>query len=391
MKLTVDAKSFVEAAGWSTKSFDTKDDKAFVALHLTEGGAGFLSHTNNTSYMKSPLTVLSTEFEEGEDPAVKLALDGRYVQRLAGALGGENGPVVFSRKAGDTRAALHVASASGKFTIPLADADVPSEPKLYTLGEVTDVEYFDALQRLAKLCDPVNAGFLPAIGAVDLYLDRDEKTLTLMATDRYALGEVVIDFAPAESGAAFFDEAKHVLLPYETAILIAPSKGSSSQVEFVHEKRGQKFGYSFTDGRIALFSLSNTTPIAYKALMENAAKDLENSITLQVADLKKALGIVSSLAWDEPGIYFEIASDGLAITDSSKSNRFAVATSEVDVQSDQRVKFVRAVINEAFNPVSTATVRLRWNDEARPFILEPLLDDGTVQDNVFVLAIPSVN
>ena len=83
MKLTVDAKTFVDAIQWATKSFDGKNDRAFVALSVTKKGEAFLAHSNSTSYMKRYFTVVETELEEDE---LVIALEGRFMQVLPSAI-----------------------------------------------------------------------------------------------------------------------------------------------------------------------------------------------------------------------------------------------------------------------------------------------------------------
>lgn len=392
MKLTVDAKNFVEAITWVTKSYDTKDDKAYVALVVNDEGEGRLSHANPTSYMATRLPVLAVEFEDDEEPLAELALEGKFLQRLSSALGGANGPIELRKALNKSSAPLDLKSPSGRFTIPMVDANIADAPAMTTLGEVDDNEYFDSLQRLAKLCDPVNAGYMPVLGTVGIKLDAENKSVVMMATDRYALGEIVVDFTPEDAAADFLEDVESFLLPHDNAMLVAPSKGLSTSISLVHEEEGRKFGYSFADGRVALFSLSNTSPLAYESLKKGASANIKNSVSVSTSDLKKAISIVSSLAWEEDSIWLDIRKNGkLIVTDAHRTNTLEVATSNTEVDEDYRVKFVRPVINEAFSPVSTADMKLKWVDQNKAFIMEPVLDDGTSVNNVFVLALPSTD
>lgn len=391
MKLTVDAQNFVEAISWVTKSYDSKDDKAYVALIVNENGEGYLSHANQTSYMRSrSLMILDVDFEGDSENKAELALEGKFLQRLSGALGAAKGPIVLTKKLDDSRAPLDMKSPSGKFTLPLVDAKPSSAPTMTSLGEVDDNEYFDSLQRLAKLCDAVNAGYLPVVGTVDIKLSAEDKNATMMATDRYALGEIVVDFTPEAGAEELLEEVGNFLLPQDSAMLVAPSKGLSTSITLVHEKEGQKYGYSFADGRVALFSLSNTTPLAYENLKNSASANIPNSLKVSTSDLKKAIGIVSSLAYEEDSIWLDISTDGtLVVSDSHRTNTFSVEVSEHSVDADYRVKFIRPVINEAFSPISTGEMKFRWSNSKNAFVLVPVLDDGTDVENVFVLALPS--
>lgn len=390
MKLTVDAKNFVESISWVTKNYDSKDDKAYVALVVSEDGESYLSHANQTSYIKHRLPLMSVDFAGDSDNEAALALEGKFLQRLASALGTATGSVELSKSLNKSNTSLDVKSSHGKFTIPVVDSAIAAAPEMTNLGEVDDNEYFDSIQRLAKLCDAVNAGYLPVLGTVDLKLDAEEGKLSMMATDRYALGEIVIDFTPDAAAGEILDDLSNLLLPHENAQLVSPTKGLSTSITLVYEEEGKKFGYLFADGRVALFSLSNTSPLAYSDLKKAASSKTKSSMTVSTNDLKKAIGIVSSLAWEEDSVWLDISEDGeLVVSDSNQTNTLAVDSENAVTDSALRVKFIRPVINEAFSPVSTGKMNLKWADASNAFILEPVLDDGSAVENVFVLASPS--
>lgn len=390
MKLTVDAKNFVESISWVTKNYDSKDDKAYVALVVSEDGESYLSHANQTSYIKHRLPLMSVDFAGDSDNEAALALEGKFLQRLASALGTATGSVELSKSLNKSNTSLDVKSSHGKFTIPVVDSTIAAAPEMTNLGEVDDNEYFDSIQRLAKLCDAVNAGYLPVLGTVDLKLDAEEGKLSMMATDRYALGEIVIDFTPDAAAGEILDDLSNLLLPHENAQLVSPTKGLSTSITLVYEEEGKKFGYLFADGRVALFSLSNTSPLAYSDLKKAASSKTKSSMTVSTNDLKKAIGIVSSLAWEEDSVWLDISEDGeLVVSDSNQTNTLAVDSENAVTDSALRVKFIRPVINEAFSPVSTGKMNLKWADASNAFILEPVLDDGSAVENVFVLASPS--
>lgn len=390
MKLTVDAKNFVESITWVTKNYDSKDDKAYVALVVSEDGESYLSHANQTSYIKHRLPLMSVDFAGDSDNEAALALEGKFLQRLASALGTATGSVELSKNLNKSNTSLDVKSSHGKFTIPVVDSTIAAAPEMTNLGEVDDNEYFDSIQRLAKLCDAVNAGYLPVLGTVDLKLDAEEGKLSMMATDRYALGEIVIDFTPDAAAGEILEDLSNLLLPHENAQLVSPTKGLSTSITLVYEEEGKKFGYLFADGRVALFSLSNTSPLAYSDLKKAASSKTKSSMTVSTNDLKKAIGIVSSLAWEEDSVWLDISEDGeLVVSDSNQTNTLAVDSENAVTDTALRVKFIRPVINEAFSPVSTGKMNLKWADASNAFILEPVLDDGSAVENVFVLASPS--
>lgn len=386
MQLVVDTKSFADAVSWVAKTLDTKDDKSYIALVVNADGDGYLSHTNGLSYIESPLQIDKIELEDDETE-VKLALGAQYTKRLASTLRDHSAPLTFSKDLNNPRTSLTVKRPQENYTIPLVEARIGAAPKYEVIGSVSDGEYFDTLNRLAKLTDPANAGVLPVIGTVDVRLDPDEKTITVMATDRYALGEIVIPFVPS-AAAEFFGENKNLLIPEERASMIAPSKGSVDNIELIFEGKSSKFGYTFPDGRIALFALSTAEPLAY-GVIKKSASGTEGKALISITELRNAIASISSLVYDETNIQLTITSKGLIISDIHETNTLRVTLADTtEIEEPIVVRFSRSILNEALGPISTNRFNLKWKDEKSAFILEPVFDDDTVADNVFLLAIP---
>lgn len=377
MKITAETKSFVSAIQWTLKSFDSRDDKAFVALEVTEGGTASLSHSNATSYMKSNFQLLTSDLD-GEE-IVTIPLQGQFLQRLMGALSSAS---TCELNYDDN--SLHLKNGAGKFTVPTFKAKISAEPELSELGSVDNVLFFDSLQRLSKLCDAASAGLFPALGVVDIKIDSDNEKIVLMATDRYALGEVVLDFTVGDQLEDLGDKT-NLLLPVEYSTLIPPSKGEDSTTQLVFEPKLGKLGYKFTDGRIALFALKEVAPIAY-AQLKDSADNNTNSVDVDTKLLQKAIAGISTLAWNETEVFMKITKDNVTISDENGTNDLAVEIDNSDFDDDVSVKFKRTVINDAFSPIATSKVRLKWADEIRSFVFQPLLDSGDPADNVFVLA-----
>lgn len=386
MQLVVDTKSFVEAVSWVAKTLDTKDDKSYIALIVDANGEGYLSHTNGLSYIKSPLKIEKIELEDDESE-VRLALGAQYTKRLASTLRDHSVALSFSKDLNNPRTSLTVKRPQENYTIPLVEARIGVEPKYEVIGSVADGEYFDTLNRLAKLTDPANAGVLPVIGTVDVKLDLESKTITVMATDRYALGEIVIPFEPS-AGAEFYENAKNFLIPEERASMITPSKGAVDNIELIFESKAQKFGYTFPDGRIALFALSTAEPLAYKVIKKSASETSGKAL-ISLVELKNAISSISSLVYDETNIQLTISEKGLIVSDIHETNTLRVTIAEsTEIDEPIVIRFSRSILNEALGPIATNRFNLKWKDAASAFVIEPIFDDNSVADNVFLLAIP---
>lgn len=381
MKITVDSKSFVEALQWATKNFDGRDDKAGVDLTVTAHGEGSVGHANSTSFMKSNFTVLESGVE---DKDFTIALKGDYVQRLASTLD-PSGPCVLEHS-GDT---LRLKNKLGNFTIPTFKAKAVTVPTLLTVGTADNMIFFDALQRLAKLCDPASAGFYPVLGTVDLHFDMENSRAVLMATDRYTLGEIVLDFTPGEDAETVLEGKANMLIPYNSAVLIGPSKGGDQTTTFVYDEASRKFGYLFADEKLALFSLQDAEALAYASLKDAAESSTVNYVQVPTKELMKAIGTISSLVPGENEIYLQLEDGKLVVVDVNSTNRLEVGVIASEVEGEHTVKFIRSVINKAFSPVATTNMNLKWESATSAFVFEPVLDDGEPSENVFVLAIPT--
>lgn len=389
MKITVDSKSLAEAITWVTKNYDTKSSTANVVLRLSKKNEGSLAYSNNISFMKNTFQVIdveATKEEYGKD-GLAVALDGRFLQRLAGVLSGLTKAATITYDP-LKNSSFELKTSQGQFTVPTLDVAIAREPKMLPLGEVDDREFFDALQRMAKVCDS-NNGALPALNAVDMHLDVENKRVVMMGTDRYALGESMVDFDPSKGASEYTEENGHVLLPMEDAGLIAPSKGLASATTLVYTDRGNKFGYIFGDGRIALFALKDAEPMRYAPLKQNATSNVVNSVVVNLTELKKAITTISNLAWDETEILLIMDANGVVVSDEKKANQITLESGEdFTVEGEHTVRFVRVVLNKAFSPIATTKVKIAWKDDSAAFTLTPVLDDGEVSDKVLSIFIP---
>lgn len=395
MKLVIDTKSFINAVAWATRSYDSKDDRAYATLHVDADGNGSISHTNFSSYMKSEFTVVSVDFTGDTETEVSFAVDGQYIQRLAGAIPAK-GELTISKKLSSSRTSLDVKSDFGKFTIPMLDANVGEEPKTVVIGEVDDNEFFDAMLRISKICDAANTGNASFVSSVDLGFDAENNSVRLFATDRYAMAEVVLGFTPDSN---IDDETlesyinNHVLLPHSSAVLVPPTKGLNTSITLIGETSPNgslRFGYSFPDGRIALFSLMNAPNFTRLETMKTQTKRLiEHSITVPVADLKNAIGTVSKLVREDDDVYLTVSEDGLVVSDRYDTNKLNVehVDMDYDLEEPYRARFVRPVINEAFSPISTPSVKLEWGSTSGSFVFTPIAEDGSIVETVFVMAV----
>lgn len=398
MKFTIDPKDFAEAVAWSIQNYDAKDSQSYVALAVErESGRASLTHVNQVSHMRSSLSISNLEFEsDEEEDSYSIPLDGPYLKNLAGVVKRMNiEELLFSKKLSKKNDPLRVRGDRQNFTVPVLMIETKAPPALTSLGEVNDLDFFSALQRLAKLCTLASADSGVGTGSVAVKLG--EKKLTLMGTDSYSLGEVILDYEPNEKTLSEFIEkaanGSTVLIPRVAALTVRPSKIATDSVELVYDPKGKKFGYSFDDGRIALFSLDQSTPTRYEGLKEGVIDAADSSADVELQDLTRAIEAISSLSPEEVDVSVKI--DGtkkrkkITVSDSKKSNVIVIESPSMDFDGEIDLSFFRDVISKSLIPVANPSIRIFFSSEGPQMVVLRKIneEDSKIDASVFSLAI----
>ena len=109
-----------------------------------------------------------------------------------------------------------------------------------------------------------------------------------------------------------------------------------------------------------------------------------------MTELRNALASISSLAYDEMSILLSFSKKGIVVSDTKESNTLRVVVEESEgLKEAIQVRFTRSILNEALSPISTNRVRFKFKDANSPFIFEPVFDDDSSAENVFLLAVPA--
>lgn len=384
MKIKVDTDTFVQAIQWVTRRYDAKDAKASIHLKIDAEGKGRLSYENNAVFMAHPFKVTKTPEE-----AIALALDGTYLSKLAGVLKANEAVLDFDLD--KPRSQLKVQCGQGKFVVPRFEFKARRDPEYSVLGEGSTSDFFALIRSLTRVGDMENAGHVPALGAIDLELDTTNSKLTMMATDRYVMAVVTDSFEPSEEMKENFEEGLRLLLPVEEASVISPSKESSSSFDFLYSDATKKFGYSFGSGIVALFALRDIEPLRYQQLKKNADANNTNSVVLEMGQFKTDLKNISDLSWMDDITKIVIKDGVITLTDENDQNEIVVNPVEQSlVEEDQTIVLTRSILNKVFGPISAKRAKVRWASVSKPIVFEPLLDDGSVNRNVFAFVMPKV-
>lgn len=398
MKLTIDPSDLADAVAWSIQNYDAKDTQSYVALTVErENGSASLTHVNQVSHMRAPLTISGLEFDEGEDEdSYSIPLDGPYLKNLAGVVKrmGIN-ELSLSKKLGKKNDPLKVKGSRQSFTVPVLMVETKATPGLTVLGETNNLELFNALQRLAKLCTLASADSGAATGAVAIKFGDDK--LTLMGTDSYSLGEVILDYEPrAKALKEFSSKAANgsvVLVPRSAAMTVKASKNATDTVELVYDSKGKKFGYSFDDGRIALFSLDQSTPTIYEALKQSVVDASDASVDLDLQEFTRAIEAIASLNPEDVDVSVKIEGSKkkkkFTVSDGRKSNVIDLEVDGMDFSGEVELSFFRDVISKSLVPVAGSSIRLFFASEGPQMVVLRKIreEDSKIDSSVFSLAI----
>jgi len=387
MKLRINAKDFGNAIAWVISRFDARDGQAYMAITVENTGHVHLTYANSTSLFKSPLAALEVDFSEEEtDESYSIPVDGTYLKNFASVVKTIGAEELLFTKDLTKPGPLKVKADKQNLTVPVFLTSVPAEPKLITLGEVNDQEFFGTLQRLAKVCTSESEDTGAATGAVAVKLG--EENLSFLATDTYTIAETTLSYEPnAKKIAKFKENATNdetALIPKAAALTVKPSKVATDTVELVYEKEAGKFGYSFTDGRVALFSLDSSTPLDITSLKENLLEINESSVDLPLGELTRYLTSIGILNPSETDVEIEIGQKKVQIRDVQNANVMSLKPSASDFSDGETFTFFREVLLKSLSVLTSDAVRIFFG--ASPGVVIRPLDSDDLDENFFVVA-----
>lgn len=387
MKATVDVNGFCEAIGWCTRSYNLRGDKECVELEVSPKGVGILRHHGRTTFESSPFSVLDVDLEED----VKLALDGRYLKNLVGAIkNSDKATLTFNSKS-----EVSLASTLGNFSIPVVDVPLKRVPKWMPIAETSGGSLFSILRRLARVSESASGRATATFtSAIRLRLEKDEPILELTSTDKFALAVVKTELSlrDGEQANQVLDELRAgILLPYEAAVAVSPPKGLEMSTTIVAQKLnsgGLRFGYEFADGKVFLTSLMQEAYPDVERVIAGAIKVCASSAVAETKSVLQALSVINSLSWDEIRTYLAFCSGHIKVENESGKSSIKVPVereeSAGDEKGDVRLAFSRSVIANAFSVIETANVQVKWGGHTRAILLYPVLDDGGVSKDAVV-------
>lgn len=401
MKILLNAIDFANAVKWATKQMDSRDDTAFVGL-VVKDGEGYLYHENHASYFNAPIQISSVSYSKDEDNEGKaeIALSGRHLQKVASIVGrnDDSCEIVI-----DAENKVELVCGENTFTLPVVERVLSEIPTVEEIGMVPEYELFTTAKSLGAICDMSAPGSLPMVENVTLtfYPDDDSPHMVLKSTDRFAMGEISLKYTPSKDGV--FDTFKNVLkseqedaynlfMPQSFATAFTPGKDPEI-LSMVFQDENSRFGYQFSDGRIALHSMTSiSVPWETKDQKDRALKADRQFLYLDTKAITRAIQDIKTLSGQ---------SEAISISHDKKDNGHVTVSDYMDRNSinvpllDSRftkgyegkvwIPILPDVLVKSLSPVSTEEVELSFVTNKEPLVLRNS-DGGVAYHDLFALS-----
>lgn len=366
MKVSLEASKFSGAVGWVSKSLNAKDHGSYIVLSVSTDGRALFSHNGDgVSATASVSLDETTELEKDE----RISLNGPMLQKLGALLSRDKGLVELVLAPGDS--VLHVSGDKGKFSVELVASRSIKTPELTKIGSIEDSDFFRSIKDISKVCDPGNAGEIPAIGSIDLSFNPDENYLTLMATNGYTLSEVKKSYTP-DSGVTVGKDT-HYLIPARFANTISAGGMDGITDVYMDEDSG-KLGFTYPDGKTLAIALTNGEPQLYSTLKDTIFNSVTEKGVVVKRELEDALNAISVMSQGDSSSKWSISGEGIQISDDFGQNEVTVPFLDTSMSEDfegKEISVLRDVVIRAFHVTNSKNISIQWSMDSSPIVVRP--------------------
>lgn len=367
-----DPSSLSDAINWASHTMDQRDPSNFFKLSVSSDGNASISFQDHYSYTTSPIEVKSPPSED-----IDIPLNALFLNRLASPISSSLSDVILEKGEENGVETIELKTSTGHFKVPVMSSRILKLPNYKTVGTVQGSEFFEALPRLSDICD--NSPVIPALGSVDLKFSDD--SIILRATDSYAFSEVKVGFTPS-------DDMPETLLNSSVLFSKASAKSVKSNgqtdVDIIFDESTGKIGYQFTDGRVLMFSPSSAQPASLANLKKVSKAAVTGSFKVGLDELRSAISTILSVAWSEESTRWTIEGSELSVHDSKNENQISIPVMDSSLDETVSVVIPQDVMGKAFKPMNTSTAQISLAEDM--IILEPVTDNGQVNEDIFSLA-----
>ena len=378
MKVKVSSSDLVSMLKIATKVFEARDDSSFVYLKV-DGERLHVVSRCQSAFFSGSVEVTNVEIEENE--ANIYYVDGDVLKRLSGIFPAVPTKLEFEVNK-DSRVFV-IKYTGNKFKLQIVrDTQEVPKPKIAPLGMVQGTEFMTVLNSLLKIVDNNPDAQEHPSSCLHLVFSKDK--MKSMATDRFALAELTKEFSGDDS----LEDEELFLLKHPQASLLSKVSGPAEVLQLVSSP--EYFGYIDGNGNLALVGRTDLDPLQYQPI-KDMASNAENSIVLEIADLKDALSTISKLSAVNDSIIITVDKDEQTCkTSSIAGDEIIIPVRDVNIDESITVNFTRSVLQEALIPVDTDDARLEWgSSDARIYRLVPI-NNGVDEEGIFIGVVPNV-
>lgn len=376
MKFKVNSQDLVDTLRVATKGHDSRDTSSFLCLEIVDNKLKITSQCQS-AFFTGDVDVDNLELTE--DEVTNYYVDGEVLKKLMGVFPTASVPIQFYM---DETARVFVISYTGsKFKLPVvSDTMALSRPEVEELGLIQATEFMDMLNSLLKIVDTSTGSQSHPTSC--LHLIFNDKNMTTMATDRFAIAELTYKFTGSKANLETNPDT--YLIKLQQANLLNKNANPAEVLKVLSSK--EYLGYEDGDGNISLVGRTNLTPLNYAGLKSQASSD--HNIVVNVSDLKDILSTISKVSFSSNTVILELNNEDNSATLSSQAgDTIVLPIVNSDMKKDKTVTFTRSILQEALIPLSTDKVKIEWSsNEGNPIYKFTPLDNKTEEplEDIFV-------
>jgi hypothetical protein len=388
MKITFDAKELISASEWVIKV----SPNGSVIMDISENGVVTFRAEGNPGMRSITLNAHIEDVGEGDKDSYSFS--GPHLDKMISALMKKkaDGQVVFefSPHVSETKVSYN----GLKFPVALlfSSGVLPVDNERFSpIGSADYDDLIDSLRSANKLTGSLfkNSTQFTATSMIDMTFSAEDSTISIMGTDKTTLGVFFIPFIPDDD----------YIVDKPSRFLIMPDlnnlKTDSDVVTISESPESMKL--DFGGGKIATIRKQQADLLPWDKLMKKIknpkARQGEVSIRAVIRDIMTSSDIAISLipasgeAAMKKIIIMKAGHGNLSISAANENSPVDVISTEYE-GDEKKVLFNYDELKSALSALSSNEVYLKYADDDSPVVIEPIQQDGSVDDSVFLLINP---
>lgn len=251
--------------------------------------------------------------------------------------------------------------------------------EIKTLGRVDSLLFMKSMGNMLKVVENNQVSIDLATGC--LHFSLEDNIIKTMATNRYAIAEMKIDFEQEEE--TNFEQMKMLKLEQGSLLIKQPEANEVLELIMI----GNMFGYIDGEGIINVVTLADIRPLDYQPILSLASD--ENFAMVETGSLKTNLINMGKLNQLEDEVILEASKENIFI----KNRQDTLEINKVDNTEEliannlsevHELKFHRPTTMDIFGLLSTNLVRLEWGTPGKLVRFVTLDKDNQPIENLIV-------